>query len=271
MCADALMSDDGKGRAPVKHAFWLSMMGRLKPGWTEQRATAHLHALSPGITRATVPPMYKPAMVEKFLTNKIGASAGGTGVSGLRRRYEQPLWVLLATTGLVVLIARESRQLALSASERPGARDCRATGHRSLAVETRPTVAGRKLGHRVRRGGTRRRSGEPAQPRAGGVSQHRKQRAIPRLGAELARSRVYDRACRHHLHSVRIGPRYGNKLARVLNGQRPEADGVHQFEDGSVGADSERQRRDGDSREPWALSKLSQTVCEFLQDARHMF
>jgi predicted permease len=104
-CADALMSDDGKGRAPLKHAYWLSMMGRLKPGWTEERATAHLHALSPGITRATVPPMYKSAMVEKFVANKIGASAGGTGISGLRRRYAQPLWVLLAATALVVLIA----------------------------------------------------------------------------------------------------------------------------------------------------------------------
>jgi len=49
--------------------------------------------------------MYKPDMVKKYLANKIGASAGGTGVSGLRRRYEQPLWLLLATTGLVLLIA----------------------------------------------------------------------------------------------------------------------------------------------------------------------
>jgi len=105
MCADRTMADDGKGRIPVKHAFWLSAMGRLKPGWTEERATAHLHALSPGIMRATLPPMYKPNMTPKYLANKIGASAGGTGVSGLRRRYEQPLWLLLATTGLVLLIA----------------------------------------------------------------------------------------------------------------------------------------------------------------------
>ena len=30
---------------------------------------------------------------------------GATGVSGLRREYESPLWLLLATTGLVLLIA----------------------------------------------------------------------------------------------------------------------------------------------------------------------
>ena len=30
---------------------------------------------------------------------------GATGISGLRRRYESPLWILLATTGVVLLIA----------------------------------------------------------------------------------------------------------------------------------------------------------------------
>src|SRR5262249_36403362 len=36
---------------------------------------------------------------------KLGAYPGGTGISQLRRQYESPLWLLLATTGLVLLIA----------------------------------------------------------------------------------------------------------------------------------------------------------------------
>jgi putative ABC transport system permease protein len=32
LCADRSLSDDQKGRIPVRHAYWLSMMGRLKPG-----------------------------------------------------------------------------------------------------------------------------------------------------------------------------------------------------------------------------------------------
>ena len=40
LCADALLSEDGKGRMPNRHAWWLSAMGRLKPGWTPERATA---------------------------------------------------------------------------------------------------------------------------------------------------------------------------------------------------------------------------------------
>jgi predicted permease len=105
LCADRLLADDQKGRISIRHAYWLSMMGRLKSGWTVQRATAHLHALSPALTQATLPPSYKPEMAKRYLANKIGASEGGTGVSDLREDYERPLWLLMATTGLVLLIA----------------------------------------------------------------------------------------------------------------------------------------------------------------------
>jgi putative ABC transport system permease protein len=105
LCTDRLMADDKKGRIPVRHAWWLSMIGRLKPGWTAGRANMHLRALSPGIMQATLPPIYKTRMVKDYLANKLAASRGGTGVSYLRSDYEQPLWLLMATTGLVLLIA----------------------------------------------------------------------------------------------------------------------------------------------------------------------
>src|ERR1700676_409100 len=80
-------------------------MGGLKPGWTVQRASAHLRALSPGIMQGSLPPNYRPDEAKKYLANKLEASSGATGVSGLRREYGTPLWLLLATTGLVLLIA----------------------------------------------------------------------------------------------------------------------------------------------------------------------
>ncbi|MGA2597471.1 MAG: ABC transporter permease [Bryobacteraceae bacterium] len=105
LCAGALMADDGKGRAPSLTAWWLSAMGRLKPGWTIQRASAQLRALSPGIMQASLPPTYQPDEAKKYLANKLEVTSGATGVSGLRRQYENPLWLLLATAGLVLLIA----------------------------------------------------------------------------------------------------------------------------------------------------------------------
>jgi predicted permease len=96
---------DNQKRIGNKVAWWLSAMGRLKPGWTVERANAYIQAQSPAIMEATLPPQYRPDMAKKYLANKLEATGGGTGVSGIRKQYEQPLWILLAATGLVLLIA----------------------------------------------------------------------------------------------------------------------------------------------------------------------
>lgn len=105
LCADPLFFEDNKGRIPEKTAWWLSAMGRLKPGWTVERARTYFQTLSPGLMQATLPPAYRPDDAKRYLANKLDVTRGATGVSGLRRQYESPLWLLLATTGLVLLIA----------------------------------------------------------------------------------------------------------------------------------------------------------------------
>ncbi len=105
ICADALFAEDGKGRIPVRRDWWLAAFGRLKPGWTLQRANAEIQVLSPAIMEATLPPSYRSEEAAKYLKNKLEISSGATGVSYLRRSYESPLSLLLATTGLVLLIA----------------------------------------------------------------------------------------------------------------------------------------------------------------------
>ena len=105
VCADPLFDPNGPGRIPGKSAFWLSAIGRLKPGWTVDKAKTYLQTVSPGFMQATLPPTYRPEQVKRYLANKLDVTPGATGVSGLRREYESPLWLLLATTGLVLLIA----------------------------------------------------------------------------------------------------------------------------------------------------------------------
>src|SRR5260370_40045733 len=52
------------------------------------------------------PPRVDDAGLGKiFLRSKCGAFPADTGFSSLRRNYESPLWLLLGTAGLVLLIA----------------------------------------------------------------------------------------------------------------------------------------------------------------------
>lgn len=105
LCADRLLASDGKGRIPGRAEWWLSIMGRLKPGATVKSADANMHAISSTIMRATVPAQYRPEAAKRFEANKLIVTDAGTGVSDLRQQYERPLWLLLGTTGLVLLIA----------------------------------------------------------------------------------------------------------------------------------------------------------------------
>jgi len=105
LCVDTLMADDGRGRMDIRHAWWLTLVGRLKPGWSVERASAHITQLSEVIFRETVPEVYRPDDVKAYLANKLRVVAAGTGISSLRRQYENPLWMLLVTTALVLLIA----------------------------------------------------------------------------------------------------------------------------------------------------------------------
>jgi len=85
--------------------WFLGLFARLKPEWTVERANAQLDAISPAAFQATLPPRYRPEDSRNYLAFKLRARPAGTGISRLRRDYETPLWLLLATTGLVLAIA----------------------------------------------------------------------------------------------------------------------------------------------------------------------
>src|SRR5580658_1574934 len=105
LCSDPMFWEPGKGHIPSRTAWWLSLMGRLKPDWTLDRAQAQIRTISPAIMEDSLPPSYRPDDANKYLENKLTVTSGATGVSQLRRQYEDPLSILLAITGLVLLIA----------------------------------------------------------------------------------------------------------------------------------------------------------------------
>jgi putative ABC transport system permease protein len=85
--------------------WWLSVIGRVKPGWTAPRAAAQLEAISPAIFQSSLPSNYPPESIKNYLTMKLTALPAPGGVSNLGERYSDPLWMLLAIAGLVLLIA----------------------------------------------------------------------------------------------------------------------------------------------------------------------
>jgi putative ABC transport system permease protein len=85
--------------------WWLALMGRLKPGWTLDRATAQLEAISPALFEATLPPKFQAGDAKFYLAYKLKAFSAENGFSDLRSDYSNPLWMLLAIAGLVLLIA----------------------------------------------------------------------------------------------------------------------------------------------------------------------
>jgi putative ABC transport system permease protein len=103
ICAVALVR--GNNNFLSGTIWWLTVTGRLKPGWSLEQANAEMQATSPGLFEAALPANYPPASVKDYLGSELIAVPAGSGASQLREKYEQALWLLLAIAGLVLLIA----------------------------------------------------------------------------------------------------------------------------------------------------------------------
>ena len=85
--------------------FWIRVVGRLKPGVTFGQASSQLDAISPGLIEATLPSGYSSTSLNMYKNFRLATYPGGNGITSLRQTYDTSLWLLLGTTGLVLLIA----------------------------------------------------------------------------------------------------------------------------------------------------------------------
>jgi putative ABC transport system permease protein len=88
-----------------RSTWWLTLIGRLAPGQTTAHAETRLRALQPAMRTATVPQDWRPADQADYIKEPFVVGPASTGVSFLRDRYRQPLYVLLGIVGLVLTIA----------------------------------------------------------------------------------------------------------------------------------------------------------------------
>jgi predicted permease len=100
LCSAALWSDS----LDRKDLWWLTVMGRLEPGWTIPRADEQMRALSPALLDATVPSGYGADLTAQYRAFRFGVMPAGRGVSRLRGAHGTSLSLLFGLTGLVLLM-----------------------------------------------------------------------------------------------------------------------------------------------------------------------
>lgn len=87
---------------------WVRVTGRLKRGVALEQARAAMELLWPDVKAANVPPSLQGARRDAFLAAGISVQSAAKGIEpgpGMRARFTQPLYVLLAIALIVLLIA----------------------------------------------------------------------------------------------------------------------------------------------------------------------
>ncbi|HEY6922304.1 MAG TPA: ABC transporter permease, partial [Steroidobacteraceae bacterium] len=105
-CATVLMDGVANSRLDDRASWWLSIVGRTGPGVSSQQMNARLAAMAPGVFASSLPPDWRPEDKKNFLKTSLAAMPAGSGIAlDLREQFRQPLTILLAVVGVVLLIA----------------------------------------------------------------------------------------------------------------------------------------------------------------------
>jgi predicted permease len=96
---------DGKdSRLDRRSHWWLNIMGRVKPGISQDQLKARLSVLSPQVFGGAVPD-WSAADQQNFRQRVLLSVPAAAGTSDLRQQFKRPLAILMGVVGLVLLIA----------------------------------------------------------------------------------------------------------------------------------------------------------------------
>jgi predicted permease len=85
-------------------SWWIRVVARPQPGIGRGQLQARLNTIWPQLAEAAIPANMDDGF-RRIRGTTIELRPGGTGWTDLRRQFRQPLYVLMALTGLVLLIA----------------------------------------------------------------------------------------------------------------------------------------------------------------------
>jgi len=95
------MSENGVSMFSAADRWWIELMGRLKPGVTEEQARANLDV----IFRQSIIAGLSAKGDAAQIIPAIQVEPGGHGLAGLRNQFSKPLFILMTVVGVVLLIA----------------------------------------------------------------------------------------------------------------------------------------------------------------------
>jgi putative ABC transport system permease protein len=104
ICAEKIINGE-TSMLDMRSAWWIQIIGRPKPGVSASQATARLKTLAPEIFKATLPPNWPADEQASYLKHTFDTQAAATGLSNVRRQYQQALMILMVIVGVVLLIA----------------------------------------------------------------------------------------------------------------------------------------------------------------------
>jgi predicted permease len=89
----------------AEKVMWLHVVGRLQPGVSMARAQSGIDVTFRQDLEAQASALADPARRRSLMNQRIELKPGGRGGSSLRQRFGEPLVVMMAMVGLVLLIA----------------------------------------------------------------------------------------------------------------------------------------------------------------------
>jgi predicted permease len=104
LCAQVITT----GRADILDArsrWYLSIIGRLRPGMSVEQVDARLTGIAPRVFAATVPANWDAKGQRDYLAMKLRVRPAAAGLSELRDSYRRALFTLMVVVGMVLLIA----------------------------------------------------------------------------------------------------------------------------------------------------------------------
>jgi putative ABC transport system permease protein len=104
ICSDAIVRGPNS-QLDRRSSWWLSVIGRPRPGIAASQVAARLKTLARPVFEATIPAEWPPKDQREYAGRTLETVPASGGISDMRVQYRDALLILMAVVGLLLLIA----------------------------------------------------------------------------------------------------------------------------------------------------------------------